>query len=217
MVRPWALALLAAASAAVQDPVVFNRHRLFKDKDARTLSASQGKLVDRTLPALASLTPASFASEAPRFSADTIVTPMGSGLCRLHWASDQFDVDEAGAQRTVGTLTFTLESTDGVMLALERALGVSGSELNNIVVLDLFRGHRGGELLTNRMIAEMRARDVGFVMLRALDRGGGGLLRWYERMGFHDAREVLPPALVKEAGFLSMEFYMIGITSELVV
>jgi hypothetical protein len=96
-------------------------------------------------PAIAPLdAPGSFSAARPQFRTKMHVTPIGSGMAVLQWASDQFGVDPPGSQLTVGKLRFTLNSADSVMVALEEALGMTGTELNNVDVAASFRGHDGG-------------------------------------------------------------------------
>lgn len=102
-------------------------------------------------------------------------------------------------------------------MALEQELGVNGCELNSLIVMDLFRGHGGGELLTEAMLADLRLRNVAFVMLRRMDRSGkDGLRRFYERIGFHDVGDVLPVHVAAKINAESpKEACMIGIVSDL--
>jgi ribosomal protein S18 acetylase RimI-like enzyme len=190
-----------------------HQRRIAKDKDARRLALEDGRMADRACPELRALTAASFASAPPVWTCATTVTEKGSGLVQLLWEPS---ASAPAGRLNVDTLTFTLQSTDGVVMALEDTLGVGGVELNNVVVMEAFRGWRGGNVLCATMLRELRAHGVSFVVLRALDRGGGGkLYGWYERMGFHDARAVLPEAVADAVPFEPFEHYMFGVLDEL--
>lgn len=207
-------ALLAAGARALLRPLdaMHHQRRIAKDKDARRLALEDGRMAERACPELRSLRADAFASAPPDWTCETIVTAKGSGLVQLRWEPNP---SAPTGRLTVGTLTFTLQSTDGVVMALEDALGVGGVELNNVVVMEAFRGRRGGNALCAAMLRELAPRGVRFVLLRALDRGGGTLAGFYERMGFHDARAVLPAAVADAVPFEPFEQYMLGVLDEL--
>jgi len=179
--------------------------------DSRRLGDAVGKYPTAAHPAIAPLAPGSFADASPRFRTEMHVTPLGSGMAVLQWASDQFGVGPPGSQLAVGKLRFTLNSADSIMVALEAALGMPGTELNNVDVMPCFRGQDGGRLLVEAMRVELSARGVGFVMLRRLDRAGKtGLGSWYESMGIHEIHDVLPAEVI-EAAIEDRDIYMIGL------
>jgi len=213
--RAAPLLLLVAACSLPADGNV--QRRLAKGRDANRLLLTAGRLVSRLHPAIAALEESDgFAADRPpRFVAHAQVTDEGSGLCVLQWAPAHESERADGEHLTVGTLTFTLNSTNPVVVSLEEQLGACGCELNNVNVMDSFRGHGGGAMLTERMLVDLRARRVDFVYLHRLDRlGNGGLRRWYERIGFCDVRDVLPERVLAHAITESGSF-MIGLVNEL--
>ena len=113
-------------------------------------------------------------------------------LALFHRHSPDGDKSRGSMGPIVGAIKFVTSSQDETVLEIERVLSIRCAELKNVDMDAKHRGKGGGEIMVEGMADELRARGYDFVLLSHLDRGTGKLVKWYERLGFRAAHEVLP-------------------------
>jgi len=106
--------------------------------------------------------------------------------------SGYFFIELLHKDAVVGRLSFILDAPDETVQCMQSSLHVTVGSFENVDVVKELRGWGGGLVLMREMLRVLDEEHVQFVLLKHLDLGTGKLVRYYNNLGFHFAREVLP-------------------------